>query len=213
MPSSLSSGLKVSDLARWEWCNEEAYLRCHGVERAATVYDTAGQRVHTLVVREPEEPLEKGFFEKFERQRPFCKEIDGIKIFGAIDAVDAEGLRDGIVRFIECKTRGERSVPPFLVKPALFQLEIYAWLFHPIVERTGYRLADVHYVDFVHRESMEIIKRYDCLIDYGFVDEKIGKILNSIIKDDGIKGVDENERWKCRNCAVEYKNKCRFFKS
>ena len=213
MQSNLSRGIKVSDLARWEWCNEESFLRCNGVERAPTVYDFAGTNVHKKVIREPQKDFEKIFFEKLNMQRPFFRVMHDVKIFGGVDAIESEGLKDGIVRFIECKTRGERSVPPFLIKPAIFQLEIYAWLFQPIIEKIGYKLADVHYVDFVHRESMEIIKRYDCLIDYGFVDEKIGKIMSSIIKNEGISGAYANERWKCRNCAVEYKNKCRFFKS
>ena len=211
MSSDLVRGIKVSDLARWEWCNEEAFLRCHGVERAPTVYDTAGSAVHKAVVRAPETDFEREFFDKLETQRPFFREIHGVKIYGWIDAVESEGLQHGIVRFIECKTRGERSVPPFLIKPALFQLELYAWIFSPLVQRIGYKLSDIHYLDFVHRESMDIIQRHHCAVDYDIIDQKIGLIISALLKNEGIRGAKEREPWKCKNCAVEFKSKCRFW--
>ncbi len=213
MASDFSTGLKVSDLARWEWCNEESFLRCHGVERQVTVYDQAGTAVHQKVVRAPEHPWEKDFFEKLFREKPFFREVRGVRIFGGVDAFDAEGLKDGVVRLIECKTRGDRSVPPFLVKPALFQLQIYVWLFHPIITKIGYRLADVHYVDFVHRESMEILKRYPCVIDHALIDARVNTILRSLLLNEDIHGARETEPWKCKNCAVEFKSKCRFWKT
>jgi hypothetical protein len=210
MTSSFSRGLKVSDLARWEWCNEESFLRCHGVERSVTIHDQAGTAVHKKVVRPPDHPWEKDFFEKLNKHRPFFREVHGVKIFGGVDAIEGQGLREGIVRFVECKTRGERSVPPFLIKPAMFQLQIYAWLFQPIVAKTGFQLADVHYVDFIHRESMEIINRYPCVMDHEMIDQKVKQIVASLLENKYIHGALETEPWKCKNCAVEYKEKCRF---
>ena len=212
LASSFSRGLKVSDLARWEWCNEESFLRCHGVERKVTVYDQAGTAVHKKVVRPLSQPWEKEFFDKLNKQRPFFREIQGVKIFGGVDAIEGEGLRQGIVRFIECKTRGERSVPPFLVKPAIFQLQIYAWLFQPIISQIGYQLADVHYVDFVHRESMEIINRYPCVIHYDAIGQQVNGVITSLLRNENIHGAQETEPWKCKNCAVEFKERCRFWK-
>lgn len=213
MASDLTRGIKVSDLARWEWCNEEAYLRCHGVERETTIYDRAGTRIHKAVVRAPQTPTETLFLDKLHTQRPFFREVQGVKIFGGVDAIDAEGLEQGVVRFIECKTRGERTVPPFLIKPAIFQLQIYAWLFQPIVEKIGYQLAKIHYVDFVHRESMEILQRHPCIMNHDIIGEKVSRIISLLLKNEHILGAKDIEPWKCTNCAVAFKNKCRFWPS
>lgn len=210
-PSLLHRGIKASDLARWEWCNEESFLRCHGVERHATTYDRAGSAVHKLVVREPRELWEQDFSEKLHTQRPFCREVEGVIVYGGIDAIDPAGLREGVVRFIECKTRGERSVPPFLIGPALFQLEIYLWIFQPLVKKIGYSLADTHYVDFVHRESMTILARYACKTDCEKIGEKIASVLSLIKKNENIHGAKESEPWKCTHCAPEFKSRCRFW--
>ncbi len=199
--------VKVSDLSSWHWCNEECFLRCHGINRRTTMLDLEGIKTHEEVVRPAEFEWEKEFFGKLEKLRPFFREVNSIRIYASVDAIDSSELKDKVVRIVEHKTRGKFDVPDYLIPSAEFQLQIYCWVFKPLVEKIDYLFADEHYLDFIHRDSLKLIKRVKYKVDYGKVRKDIRDILNNIRENKICKA----DGWKCRICHNDFKMRCRFF--
>ncbi len=203
--------LKVSDLASWDWCNEESYLRCNGVFREETKLDRNGKAVHSVIVREPKFPWEIDFFEKLQKFKPIFREIDDVRIYASWDAIDPSDLKNRVVRVVENKTRGSFDVPDYIVPSAKFQLEIYAWIYKPIIERMGYLFPENHFLYYVHRESLELIKKIECVMNYKDIEEKIMDRVKNIKENKNIVGAKLKEPWKCDICNNAFKSKCRFW--
>lgn len=202
--------IKVSDLASWYWCNEQCFLRCHGTIRKPTLIDRAGKETHKKVVRPPLYPWEKEFFNKLTKFRPINREMNGVRIFAGIDAIDASMLRDRIVSLVEHKTTKYYSIPDYYIPSHQFQLEIYYWIYKPIMEKMGYIFPNNHLLEYINRKRLSIVKSINILM----INEEINnKIRDCIIKIKDNKGITKPKLpFKCDWCAEEFRSKCRFCK-
>ena len=197
----------ASDLAGWYWCAEKCYHSCRGIKEPPKEIFAEGHAVEADATRPPEKPDEKEFFGKLQSQMPIYREAEGIKIFAGTDAFNLSELKDGIVRLVEIKSRGKPQVPQWALAPAEFQLEIYAWVYKPIIEKLGYKFPDTHYLIFIHRETRRIIHTFQVTMDYGKIEEKIADTLRRVKAGEGI---IRPKDWKCSFCDDSFKRVCRF---
>ena len=202
--------IKVNDLARWAWCQEEAYWRVHGVVRPETVVDVAGQQTHAKL-REQLGPLNQELFHQLRVFYPLVRRLAGVGIYGYVDGFDEGGLGRGEVSLIEYKsTSADKPYAPGL-PVAVLQLQLYAWLLEPYVVKLGYSMSHTHAIEIVRKESGALLERTPIVVDPGAVETELKERLVHLKSGEGLQGAKLEQPWKCEKCPAVFKSKCRFW--
>jgi len=108
------------------------------------------------------------------------------------------------VSFIEVKTITRNKVYLYEVYSAIFQLQIYLWLYKDAITSLGWKYDQTHYVEFFNQASSNLLKRIE-------VEEHpdMGKMLTYVIKTfQGTAPFTYPPEYVCKTCPKSVKDHC-----
>jgi hypothetical protein len=229
---------RISILAHWFWCAEQAYWQARGTEdNSAIQQKETGKNIHaTISEKHKRWTWEIGFLKKLEQFRQddfgFVRKVGKENIFWDITGHPDEfqvtiGKKVSIVE-IKTTEMGEKNLDFFIhfrLPCAVFQTQLYCYILDPILKEIDYDLDHTHVVQVWHvkyrrEQGQKILVDQEHLCDFPVlyypvqVENQLLQILEGM-KDHSkvIKPRSAPTGFKCRQCPKNYKEKCQFWKS
>lgn len=151
---------KAHVLARYWYCAEEGKLLFQGVKGQSTETKEKGSIVHNWLGDRPKNKTEQKLLALLEREKPFCREIHGIKIFGSPDDFRVNKKTVALEEFKSVHGFSSLSwFERFELCCASCQIKVYMWILEPILQKLGYKLSSEGHV-LVYSYNGRFLKKY-----------------------------------------------------
>jgi hypothetical protein len=111
-----------------------------------------------------------------------------------------------VVSFYELKTTSKPYVSREMIDSARLQLQLYLWLFRPILEKLDYKMHSRHYIEFRSQDGNRLMMRVSVKED-PMMGEHICDIIASW---EGLKPSHYPNPRKCKSCHAD-RLKCSMF--
>jgi hypothetical protein len=226
---------RISTLAHYFWCGEQAYWQARGIEDGrAEQQKRVGTDIHEHISQQHKRwTWEVEFLKQLDKYRHpefgFIRKVGKENIFW-----DVSGHPDEFqvtigkkVSLVELKTTemNKKSADFFMhyrLPMAMFQCQAYCFVLEPIIKELGYYLDTVHAVQVWHvqyrrEKGQKILVGHDCLGDFpvfyypSSTERELLAILEAFRDHSKVippRGAPNG--FKCRQCPQKYKEKCQF---
>lgn len=224
-----------STLSRYYWCSPQAWLSASGVETPPSKAMETGTKIHADIekarIASPQEEEFKQFISQFlgtdERGKNVGRPwIDGKTVIqDDVGWVATHGMDDWKVddkrrvTNIEYKTKKGWKVYPTSLMPALFQAQVYMWIYEPYLMLGGWHWKE-SWVVWLKRKRDGFAPIGETRVDEydsAEVQAQIAKIFDEWNRASEAKTNKERrrilippKRFKCRICPDAYKSECPF---
>jgi len=219
--------IRTSVLSSYYWCAIQAYLKGCGIQQGRHKDPMHPSNVGTRMHKEIDDARKpsKWEIEFMEKIQPFILETasEGIELARKIDddfliehdEDDDVGYISGhmdelkvnddhTIHLIDYKTKKSGYVTYYALAPAMFQLQIYAWILKPVLDLLKYKITIAHLVFLTQKGKMLGTKAVP--LDYESIENEIRDVIKQFRKKP--KDMIPPARYKCRYCAKIYKEKC-----
>jgi len=236
LASSEVGKYRVSTIARWFWCAEQAYWQVRGIYAGAERQKVVGQQIHDSIDKEIKRwTWEIAFLKKLDQLRQegygFVRRIGKDSVFWDVTGHPDEFqvTMNKKVSIIEIKTTeiGEKALNFYIhyrLPTAIFQTEVYCYVLEPFIKQIGYELDRLHAVQVWHVkyqkvEGKKVMVGREHIQDfpvYYYPSHVERELLDTILP--GLRDHDKvipprgaPNCFKCRGCSKVYKEKCQFW--
>ena len=140
------------------------------------------------------------------------REVDGVTISGILDDLRVlfnPRTQQKFICLVEMKTTGKPHLWSNEIEKAKFQLQLYLFLYKPLLEKMGYKLHCRHYVEVWSQVNGKLIERVVVYEDPE-IEEKIRYIFDSFR---GLQPMTYPPQWVCKRCIKAVRDECERFQN